>query len=109
MQLIESVGLDDVKSSSCSYMSSETHPITISFREQMEPNYSSEIKPFDPFPEPTAEQGRTLAVEQEAAGVQARERLDRERAEAGRPFQEQAELERLEGYARRRPAVPVVP
>ena len=93
-------------------MSSETHPI--SFREQnLEPGYSSDIKPFDPFPEPTAEQGRTLVVhvQQEAAGVQAQERLDQERAEAGRPFQEQPELEssRLDGCARRHPAVLVAP
>ena len=88
-------------------MSSETHPI--SFHGQREPNYRSEIEHFDPFPEPTAEQGRRRLAGQEAAGVQARERLDQERAEAA-PFLEETDLERLaqdEGCAHRHQSVPV--
>ena len=89
-------------------MSSETHPI--SFHEQREPDYSSDMEPFEPYTEPAhaAEQGQMPAVQQEAAGVQARERLDRERAEAGRPFQEQERLDQDEGHAHRCQAVPVV-
>ena len=87
-------------------MSSETHPI--SFHEQREPDCSSEIEHCEPYTEPATEQGQMPAVQQEAAGVQAQERLDRERAEAGRPFQEQEKLEQDEGHAHRRQAVPVV-
>ena len=86
-------------------MSSETHPI--SFHEQRESDCSSEIEHCEPYIEPAAEQGRMPAVQQEAAGVQARERLDQERADL-EVFQEQERLEQDKGHARRRQAVPVV-